>query len=657
MRLRYLAFLLPLALLAQDAAQKDTKKEEKKDETPAAATPSPAVEKALSGFIDVGYRWVGIGGNQEVYRNIVNTFSGLRIPGLQLDYQSGKSKFVDEIHANASNLGDPYSATSFMIGKRGVYEYTGRFSDIYYYNFTPTFANPGLALGVLSPISASAVDMRNYDNELRIMPGRRITPYIGYTRNSSEGDGIIPFVANANEYPVVNQIRWFQENIYGGVSFQFNKWHVTAEEGATRFRDDQYLYSTQSSTGTRPNPIFGQTLTLNQALDAYGVRGSGPYTKVLATANPWSWLEFTGMFLYSEPATSTNYTRSAVGNFYYPNSISFFPTNRDQVYGNATQPHSSGYVAGEVTWKNLRVRQTWETDRFHTSGSGTLTSTFSSPTSSVTDVLNSYTWFVNNTTRAETMAFYDVSKNLTFRGGYRYEQGNSIMPSGLTSVTRPEESGEMRRNVGLVGVTARAFENKLTASADFEHADAKQVYYRTSPANYTLFRMKIGYQALKELKVGVNYNYYRNVNKTSGYFGDSQQVSAYAQYMPAKWSWISVIGDYSYSSIYSDITYRVPAAGTSLESLYQDNANTGTLLVDVKPKGAHMPQVSFGGSFVSTTGTRPTKYYQPLGRLLVPVRKHIELFGEWRYYGYAESLYAFEGFRSQQIMSGLRFLW
>jgi len=59
-----------------------------------------------------------------------------------------------------------------------------------------------------------------------------------------------------------------------------------------------------------------------------------------------------------------------------------------------------------------------------------------------------------------------------------------------------------------------------------------------------------------------------------------------------------------------------------------------------------------------SSGSRPTQYYQPLARLSVPIHKHVYWNAQWSYYGFAEGLmsfYALEGFRSNQIMTSLRF--
>ena len=46
---------------------------------------------------------------------------------------------------------------------------------------------------------------------------------------------------------------------------------------------------------------------------------------------------------------------------------------------------------------------------------------------------------------------------------------------------------------------------------------------------------------------------------------------------------------------------------------------------------------------------------QPLGKVWLPLYKHVGWFGEWRYYGYGEAFYLYEGFRAHLVTTGLRF--
>ena len=66
------------------------------------------------------------------------------------------------------------------------------------------------------------------------------------------------------------------------------------------------------------------------------------------------------------------------------------------------------------------------------------------------------------------------------------------------------------------------------------------------------------------------------------------------------------------------------------------------------------PSLTAGGSLFISRGSRPTRYYQPLARLSLPLHKHVIWNTEWQYYGFGEQFYFFEAFRTHIFMTGLR---
>jgi hypothetical protein len=89
-------------------------------------------------------------------------------------------------------------------------------------------------------------------------------------------------------------------------------------------------------------------------------------------------------------------------------------------------------------------------------------------------------------------------------------------------------------------------------------------------------------------------------------------------------------------------------------SSYTENAHTGTAAVDVALPRMNSGKVTVGGSFVHLNGSRPTNYYQPLARISIPIEKHVLWNTEWRYYGFNEAFYLYEGFRTNTFTTGFR---
>jgi hypothetical protein len=175
--------------------------------------------------------------------------------------------------------------------------------------------------------------------------------------------------------------------------------------------------------------------------------------------------------------------------------------------------------------------------------------------------------------------------------------------------------------------------------------------------NYQKVRAQARYQALKTLSVSADFNALVNENPTAGmnYSYRTQQESLSLFWSPGK-SW-DFEGSYTRSTLSSEIGYLTPQDLASALSIYRDDAHAATALFNWKVPGIRkLPagKLTAGGSMFVSSGSIPTRYFQPLVTVLIPAGKHVSWFGEWRYYGYAEPFTPIENFRAQLITTGLR---
>lgn len=658
----WLALLLPLTLLAQETAEKKEAKEEKKDEQ-AAESPQPQKEKTFTGYIDVGARWVGQGGDYSSYRSLVNLGQGTRLLGMDLSLEPTSFKLFDSLRIQGYNWGgDPYNTARLEVLKKGIYRYTGSYSGIAYYNNLPSFADVTASSGAYLNQRSYDTTRRNFENELTLFPGTRIMPYIGYARNSDTGNGVTTLVAAMNEYPLRNLVNWGMNEIRGGVRVEMNRWHVTLEEGGSTFKDDQGVYSTDSLTGNRTTPYLGEQLYLLTGAQYYRVRGNGAYTKVLLTASPFDWMDLSGSLVRTSPKTYSTYSDTLKGNLVSDEDVLLMiPQITDSFYGNVRMPHTSVNASAELRpYSKLRVRTTWETDRFHTTGNGVLTSSYYLTTNGtpmqVTDPDGERLDVSRN--RQQVEALYDVTSKYMVRGGYRYEWGDVFLKANQFITESPVEHGELKRHVGLFGFRAVPVA-RVTLTGDFELANGVKTYYRSGLLDTKRINLQGRVTLPKSLFLNLVYARFDNQNPAADINLDatSQSTSANLQWMPNDGKLLTLVADYTRSTIKSDFNYLYPLGLFPVASLYRDNAHSGTLMADLKlPLGkGYAGHLSFGGSFVTTSGTRPSNYYQPQGRLQLPLTPKVEFFSEWKYYGLHQPFYYYEGFRANMFTGGLRF--
>jgi hypothetical protein len=190
---------------------------------------------------------------------------------------------------------------------------------------------------------------------------------------------------------------------------------------------------------------------------------------------------------------------------------------------------------------------------------------------------------------------------------------------------------------------------KARVNADYEVSSSNQAYFRTSLRNYTKFHVRGSHDITPSLRFGIDYSLLTNSNPdpSVNYTFSSHAASVSLNWLPKGGKWFTALLDYTRSSVQSNILYLVPQTFTPDTSLYHENAHTGTGLIGFK-------WFTAGGSFFVSSGSRPTQFYEPLARVSVPVYKHIYWNAEWRYYGFADTFYQYQGFRSNQLTTSLR---
>jgi hypothetical protein len=191
---------------------------------------------------------------------------------------------------------------------------------------------------------------------------------------------------------------------------------------------------------------------------------------------------------------------------------------------------------------------------------------------------------------------------------------------------------------------------------DLEAASSSGVYFRTSLYNYQKIRAQLRYQLLPTVNLSADASYLNNANPLAGanYNYHVMQEALSVQWLPTRIKAFSFQGTYERSGLYSDISYLIPQTLAAASSLYRENVHSITALVSANLPFAKA-KISAGGSAMLSTGTRPTNYYQPLVKISAPLGHHVSLFAEWRYYGFGETYFAYENFRTHLFTTGLRY--
>jgi hypothetical protein len=619
--------------------------------SPAATPQKPAVEDWITGSIQLGYRWIpNIDGSFDTYRSVVNLGQGPKLIDADFTILNPSKRFFDRADIHMSSWGDPYNTFRADISKDGAYRLTIDYRNIAYFNFLPSYADPTVSQGLLLDQNSFDTRIRTLNALLDVHPNKWITPYVGFALNEQDGRGITDFHTDENEYPVASISSDLTNTYRAGVRMEMGAYHVTLEEGGTTYREDQGASDTQPNPGNFIGTFLGSTLPLTSLSELYQVRGDSLYTKALLAANPYKWMSVTGQFIYAKPHTNINYTQASSGTFFLQDILQFYSMGRDILTGDANMPHITGSVTVELRpLRRLRIVEYWLTDRLHNASDALLAETLLlTAGTQLTDQQLLNDRLALNENREEVDAYYDVTKALTLRGGYRFEWGDADVRAPILS-GQTSESANLRRSVGIAGINYRIGQ-KFRVTGEAEGSNSDQTFFRTSLLEYEKAHIRARYDVSAQLRIATDFSILNNRNPSPNIELDysAKVESASVLYTPKAVKWANLLLDYSRTAVYSNILYLVPQTLSPTPSIYRENGHSLSALASIK-------WLTFGGSLFISSGSRPTTYYQPLARLTVPIEKHIQWISEWRWYSMSELFYVYENFQSSQFMTSLRF--
>jgi hypothetical protein len=624
-------------------------------------TPVPDTGQWLTGSIDFGYRWrTGVGGSFDTYRSVVNLGSGPKLLGTEFTITDPKKRLFDRMDVRAYDWGDdPYSTLHVNVKKAKRYDFNADYRNIAYFNNLPSFADPSLQRGIVLNEQSFDTHRRFTSLQLDLLPGNWFVPYLALDRDSDTGSGVNAYVANGNEYPVPVTVRNSVNTYRGGARLEFHRFHVTLEQGGTVFKDDQNVYTAGSvNHGNNPTTPIGQALDLTSLSQAYGIRGTGIYSKGLMTANAASWLDVYAQILYSRPDNNVHYQEYATGNLADLNQLLFYTGQQYLLSAEAKTPHTSGSVGAEIRpFRRVRILQSWLTDRLSGSSTASAVQTIApASVAAVTSTLLGYS-LATDYNQEQIDVMFDLTPKLTLRAGYRYVWGDAsdvILPiAELTGLER----GKLRQNTGIGGVTYRPTQ-KISINGDVESARSGGNYFRTSLYNYQKLHVRARYRMTPTLQLAADGSLLNNQNPTPGVRYDylTHQEALSINWSPTAVKGWDFQGSYARSTIRSDINYLIPQTLQPERDFYRDNNHSITALLDGNLPGPFgtTAKLSAGGSFFISSGSRPTSYYQPFAKLTVAVNKQLAWISEWRYYGFGETFSIFENFHTHLVTTGLR---
>jgi hypothetical protein len=229
--------------------------------------------------------FVDVDGSEETYRTHYNYQTGVNLSEFLLDLNSEEQglSWLDYLKLDGEGFGGahPYERANLFFGKRGVYEFRGRYwKQNYFFNLA------NFALGDHTDDSRRRVT----DLNMRLFPHRRIVVDLGYVRNNRFGTAFTSELKYQNLVELRSPRRSVTQDFRMGASFDLGTVQTSIFQNFRKFRDD---------TSQDENGLLDEG-TLPEIDTSLPVRLSVPSTQVMARWAPSHRFSVDGKYMYSD---------------------------------------------------------------------------------------------------------------------------------------------------------------------------------------------------------------------------------------------------------------------------------------------------------------------------------------------------------------------
>lgn len=469
--------------------------------------------------VELGYRFVDVTGNDQMYRTQINDRPGVLLRSLDYTAQ-GPLGFLDTLHVDASDVGaGPAGQLRFLAGQTGVFRLTFTWRETDLYSALPAFANPFIDDGII-PGQQTWNRTRNiYDAQLELLPGKMITPILGYTRNVYTGPGTTTYHLGGNEFLLNQQVQSIDQLYRVGLGFNFGPVQAGFTQG-WRMYDWKSVatLSPGAGNGNVTNPILGQTISADAIAATQTNKINTPVTNAWVSGNLFGRVKLIGTYIKADGSNETNFLEADAGKFISFEIARFFAGLGETVNSRSRTDNWRASARAEISLlPSVTLAGGWAENNRALDGQALISTLFMDTVTYAGQSAGDLLRQINAKTYVDDMTrVYDASVTarclgpIAVNAGWTQTQQNvTATPDASEIVVPGGQGGRYERRVNTYGGGLTASEGGLTLTADYRHDGADQPIFRTDFIDRDRLSIRGVFNLKDFLKVGA---YFRDTN-------------------------------------------------------------------------------------------------------------------------------------------------
>ena len=618
----------------------------------------PALSQAIPMDLELGYRFVNVAGNEEMYRSQINEREGFLLRSFTLSLgNQAESNLFDKLRIDVSDIGaGPAGAAKLEIGKSGVYAFKFSYARWQMFSALPAFANPLLNQGIV-PGQHTWETLRNvYDAELRLFPGGIFTPIFGYTYNLYSGPSTSTVYMGGDEFRLNQSFKTYDQEPRVGFDLNAGPVAVSFMQGwRNSHGTETSLLTPGAGAGNNTNSVLGQQITALSYSRTSVTDVNIPVTTASAVFQLGCFGKILGTYVRANGASDTLGTEAGDGNWLNLEAQRFFGGFNSTVESNANAKNWRGSARAEVTLLPfLEVSGGW-VERSHEQTGFELLSTVlynarnyaGTATPNISQILNINNGLERTDQVLDVGAIYRKAGPFGLRFTYSHTKQDVTLSEDVAEIVVPDgQSGDYERSVNTYdgGVTFSL--GGVVLDGEWRKDDADDAILRADYTSRTTWRARLTLNRWKFFRVSGTGQWVSQSNTQTGIdsTGMFRQYGGDIDIMPISALTLRFSGNVFYSSTSIPILTPQNFLVATSQNLEDGYSLEGGLSLNLK---LFTLQAS-GGEF-KNKGSMDFKIDRFRGSVEVPIVKALSFVAEWAYDKYQETVYMYGDYSASRV--------
>jgi hypothetical protein len=625
----------------------------------------PAAGQTTAFDIEAGYQDVSVNGNEDLYRTQVDEDSGFVLRNLSFTVLDPKAEgFFDRLRIDAAGFGGSPSGRFRMdMGRAHDYNLVLDYNHFENFSALPTLANPFIQDGIIPGQHTFDRGRDMASVELQLMPGRTVTPIIGYRWNRMDGPRTTTVFAGGDEFRLESDLEQTEEELYVGLGFNAGGFTGTLIQGWRTFESEDRLgLAPGAGDGNNSRPVLGTDIHA----DAYGrtdtAEADTPVTNLFVTGNLLeNTLHLQAAFAYADAETEASSSEVLSGSLVSFQIGRFFAGLDETVASTADSPSWRGELraAYDIT-ANLNIDAGYEMRSTEMDGWALVSSLY-------TDTLTLGGLEAGDLTRLVEMNnclqrdqdIADLTVNITDVGPFKFWAGGSVDTQDLSFdedaaeiVVPGAQEGEYSREVTTYFLGTSVDVLHGTVYLDYQDQDGDAAVMRTDFTARDRARLRIKFPIGEVFNIFATAEQIEADNIDSGVGCESETTHYAAEFDLTLAKALVIRGTWDSFETDSSVSIRRPHDLGIETSAYADD---GTLMEGSFDWTAGRFSLSGGYSSLENEGTFLFTLHRVFARFTFDFNKTWGVGLEYDSYDYSEDLFSAADFDAERYGIFIRF--